>query len=409
MATTRFYLDTRGRARDGKGSIVITIYHNRTTATISTGIRVAPNHWNGETVHSVPGYDCINAHLAKRKAEIDKAIAFLSLEDGYESMTATQVKSRVDSKSKPVASSCLLSDLFHEYMDTGIKQGTRNIYTATLRKVKSFGGDSLKVTDIDLKWLLRFENFLSKTQGVNGRAIYLRSLRAVCNYALHTGATENYPFKNFKIKQEPTRKRDIPIEDFRRFMTYPAPERLSMYRDYFLLMFYLIGINSKDLLLARHSAINNGRFEYIREKTHKRYSIKIEPEAEELMVRWRGKDYLLDAMDHCKHYMSFSHAMNDALKEIGDVEWEMIPDPDDLFGIPRLEKKITPVIPGLTTYCARHSWATYAYQIGVPLDVISQALGHSDGNRTTLIYVKREREKVDEANRMVIDYLFGQG
>lgn len=84
----------------------------------------------------------------------------------------------------------------------------------------------------------------------------------------------------------------------------------------------------------------------------------------------------------------------------------MVPDPNDLFGVPKLEKTIVPVIPNLTTYFARHTWATLAYEIGIPLDTISQALGHSFGNRTTLIYVKNDQAKVDAANRKVIDYLF---
>ena len=244
----------------------------------------------------------------------------------------------------------------------------------------------LKMENINLKWLHQFEMFLAKTQGVNGRAIYLRSLRAVCNYALHTNVISSYPFQNFSIRQEPTRKRSVSVQLFRKFLDYPTSERNAMFRDYFLLMFYLIGINSKDLLLGLEKQIIHGRFEYIREKTHKKYSIRIEPEAEELLKRYKGRNYLLRAMDGCKHYKSFAHEMNDHLKMIGEEVVEMVPDPEDLFGTPRLIKTVKPVIPGISTYFARHCWATFAYEAGVPLDVISQALGHSSGNRTTRGY-----------------------
>lgn len=139
----------------------------------------------------------------------------------------------------------------------------------------------------------------------------------------------------------------------------------------------------QDLLLARKNNLVNGRLEYIREKTHKKYSIRIEPEAEELLKRYKGSDYLLRAMDGCKHYKSFAHEMNDHLKMIGEEVVEMVPDPEDLFGTPRQIKTVRPVIPGISTYYARHCWATFVYGAGVPLDVISQALGHSSGNRTT--------------------------
>lgn len=408
MATTRFYLDLRGRAKDGKGSIVITIYHNRTTATIPTGIRVAPNEWNGSHVIRVVGCDAINAKLTEKISSINRSIAYLSIDSNrFDSMTAPQVKQAITEKKvvKPVH---LVSDLFSEYLATDIKEGTKEIYRATLSKVLAFGGKTLKMEDINLKWLHQFEKFLSKTQGVNGRAIYLRSLRAVCNYALHTNVISSYPFQNFSIKQEPTRKRSVSVELFRKFLDYPTSARNAMFRDYFLLMFYLIGINSKDLLLARKGNLVNGRLEYIREKTHKKYSIKVEPEAEELLKRYEGENYLLRAMDGCKLYKSFAHEMNDHLKMVGEEIVETVPDPEDLFGTPRPIKTVKPVIPGISTYYARHCWATFAYEAGISLDVISQALGHSSGNRTTLIYVKFNQQAVDAANRQVIDFVFNK-
>lgn len=405
MATTRFYLDLRGKAKDGKGSIVITIYHNRTTAMVPTGVRVAPNEWDGNHVIRLPGSDAINARLAEKKSNLDRSIAYLSMDsNGFESMTAPQVKKAVTEK-KVAKPTHLVSDLFNEYLTLDIKEGTKEIYRTTLSKVLAFGGKSLKMEDVNLKWLHQFERFLSKTQGINGRAIYLRSLRAVCNYALHTNVIASYPFQNFSIRQEPTRKRSVSVEIFRKFLDYPAPSHLARYRDYFLLMFYLIGINSKDLLLARRQQLVDGRLEYIREKTHKKYSIKIEPEAGELLKKYGGESHLLEAMDKCKLYKSFAREINDHLKEIGEVKWEMVPDPDDLFGTPHLIKTVTPVIPEITTYYARHCWATFAHEAGIPIDTISQALGHSSGNRTTLIYVKFNQEAVDEANRKVIDFV----
>ena len=407
MATTRFYLDLRGRAKDGKGSIVITIYHNRTTAMVPTGVRVAPNEWDGNHVIRLPGSDAINARLAEKKSNLDRSIAYLSMDsNGFESMTAPQVKKAVTEK-KVAKPTHLVSDLFNEYLTLDIKEGTKEIYRTTLSKVLAFGGKSLKMEDVNLKWLHQFERFLSKTQGINGRAIYLRSLRAVCNYALHTNVISSYPFQNFSIRQEPTRKRSVSVEIFRKFLDCPAPSHLARYRDYFLLMFYLIGINSKDLLLARRQQLVNGRLEYIREKTHKNYSVKIEPEAGELLKKYGGESHLLEAMDKCRLYKSFAREINDHLKEIGEVKWEMVPDPDDLFGTPQLKKIITPVIPEITTYYARHCWATFAHEAGVSLDIISQALGHSSGNRTTLIYVKFNQEAIDDANRKVIDFVNG--
>ncbi len=63
--------------------------------------------------------------------------------------------------------------------------------------------------------------------------------------------------------------------------------------------------------------------------------------------------------------------------------------------------------PKLTSYWARHTWATLASELDIPEDVISHALGHSysTGAAVTQVYINFNRKKIDEANRKVIDYI----
>ena len=397
MANTKLYLDLRSRAKDGKGTILIMIIHNRTSASISTGIRISPDEWNGRNIKQGSPNFALNAKLIEQKAKVDKDIALLMINEDVESMSAAEIKVNIVNPSPVKNSGHLLTDLFHEYTSNGMENGTKLIYKSTLKKVTSFAGESVTIEEVNLKWIYQFEKYLSATQGPNGRAIYLRSLKAICNYAKHIGVVSGYPFENFKIKYEPTRKRCIDVVTFREFCKCPVSEPTNKYRDYFILIFLLIGVNVKDLLLARPNQLVEGRFEYIRAKTHKKYSIKVEPEAQALLDKYKGKDYLLEAMDHCKHHTNFARQINEFCQQVGPV----VEDQEELFSD---KKKIEPIIPGITTYFARHSWATFAYEAGVPIDVISQALGHSMGNKTTLIYIKPDQSKVDRANRMVINY-----
>ena len=405
MAKTGLYLDMRGKAKDGKGSVLITIYHNETTTTISTGVRVAPNHWRNDRVVNVPGDEAINAYLSGKLTDIEKAIALLSLDKRYKSMTASQIRNSIVKKDNINPSDKLVSSVFREYMTQDLRENTKALYRMTLNKVLAFGGETMRIDSIDIKWVTKFESYLAKTQGVNGRAIHLRNLRAICNYAKKMRLISDYPFEDFSIRQEPTKKRNIPVAKLRKLLTWPLPDDKARYRDYFFLMFYLIGINSIDLLSAKKSDVVDGRLEYIRHKTGKRYSVKLEPEALEIIDRYKGKDWLLDAMDNVKLYTSFARKINETLREIGDEKIELVYDQDDLFAEPVPVKKIRPLIPGITTYYARHSWGTIAKSIGIPIDVIAQALGHSPGNKTTLIYVEFDQRLVDDANRKVIDYL----
>ena len=410
MATTNLYLDLRAKAKDGKGSVIITIYHNASTASIPTGVRLPPSEWNKSTQKAirVSGCEALNARLQTQKSDIDKAIAMLSMDDAFADMTAPQLKHEIVGGKPKKAAGRLVSDLFQEYLNTGnLKDSTKETYEITLKKIRQFAGPHLKMQDINLKWLRSFETYLAKTQTINGRSIYLRNLRAVCRYSWKNKLISDYPFAFFQIKRQETRKKGVLVNKLREFMHYPTSVYNERYRDYFFLMFYLIGINVIDLFKAQKSQVVDGRLLYTRSKTGRKYSIKIEPEARALLDKYAGsEDNLIEAADHCQHYKSFAHMLNDALKSIGEMVTETLPS-DDLFEEATISH-IEPLIPGITSNVARHCWATFALEIGIPIEIISQAMGHSAGSKTTWIYIKPNPAKVDEANRKVIDYLLGK-
>lgn len=129
----------------------------------------------------------------------------------------------------------------------------------------------------------------------------------------------------------------------------------------------------------------------------KLYSVLLQPEALEIIERYRGKDYLLNVMDEYKDYRNFLHRMGIALKEIGPVQ-----------RVGRGGLKVRePLFPELSSYWSRHTWATIAAGLDVPKETISEALGHSIGSEVTAIYIRFDQKKVDAANRLVIDHVNG--
>ena len=397
MVYTKLYLDFRYKSKDGHGNLLLLVRNGKTSSSIPVDLKLYRQEWDGEKVVNRPDSMQLNAMISKFKSEIDIKIAALSMNKNLTDTCAAEVVKAITSK-KPINNikHILVSQLAYEYMDNDLSNGTKEIYKSVISKVENYGGKDTVITDIDYQWIIGFNKYLSKTQGVNGRAIYLRHLRALCKYAMHLGLINVSPFDDFKIKTEPTKHRVIDIETLRRFYHHQTTKHQERFKDYFFLMFFLIGINAADLFYATHDSVIKGRLDYIRRKTHKKYSIKIQPEAQELLDKYRGRHYLVEAMDHCKDLKNLIHMMNRALGSIGDSV------PNDLFAN---ENGIVPVIPGITTYYARHTWATIAHSLGVSIDVISQALGHSFGNRTTLIYVKPDQSQVDSANRLVIDTL----
>ena len=146
----------------------------------------------------------------------------------------------------------------------------------------------------------------------------------------------------------------------------------------------LCGINIVDL--CGLSSVVNGRVEYARAKTHRLYSIKVEPEAAELIEKYKGTRLLLNYADNCTDYRFFYRHLNAALHDIAA----------DLG------------LPTISTYWGRHSWATIAASLDIPKETIAAALGHG-GNSVTDIYIDFDQAKVDAANRRVLDWvLYGK-
>lgn len=287
------------------------------------------------------------------------------------------------------------------FIDSKTNSGTKGVYKHTLDRIRLFDPDIDKKNfeDIDLKWLVGFEAFCARTASKNARNIHLRNIRAVFNNAIDYEITTAYPFRRFKIRPEATRKRSLSVEELRRLFNYPVEHYAEIYRDCFKLIFMLCGINTVDLWGLK-SITKDGRIEYKRAKTGRLYSIKVEPEAMVIIEKYRGEKGLLCIADRWNDSRNFRHQLNKALQRIGHVERKG-----------RGGKKIiTAEFEGVSSYWARHSWATIAYNdLSISKDIIAQALGHSGGETVTDIYLDKDSRLVDDANRRVIDWvLYGK-
>lgn len=290
---------------------------------------------------------------------------------------------------------------FQRFIDGKTNKGTKGVYRHTLNKIRTFDPDidKKKFEDITMQWLTDFEAFCARTASKNARNIHLRNIRAVFNNAIDYEITTAYPFRRFRIRPEATRKRSMSVEELRSFIDMKVEDYQQFYKDMFLLSFFLIGCNAVDMYGLSEITSDN-RIEYTRAKTHRKYLIKVEPEALEIINKYRGKSNLLCIADRWSDHRNFVHQLNKALKNMGQLE-----------RVGRGGKKIrTPAFPELSSYWCRHTWATIAYNCcGVPEDIIAQALGHASAHTTTSIYINRSAKLVDEANRKVLDWvLYGK-
>lgn len=409
MATVSLYLDKRACSEGQNAPIKIAINHKGATTLISTGIKVSENQWDGrrKEVVSHPNKRQINMFLSGRKLQIESVILSLT---GLERRTAREIREMILDEIDPERSekkerqNSFLNRMRH-YASLARTDSTRYVYERTLRRLKEFDpqAESLAFSDIDKDYLRRFEAFCARTEKKNTRNIHLRNIRAIFNDAIDAEITTCYPFRKFSIKPEQVAKKSLTKSELRRLLEVQCEDYQKEYRDMFLLMIMLRGINACDLFSATDRDVVHGRLEYRRRKVGTLFSVKLEPEAMEIINRYKGKNYLLIPLDRYKYYADYLHHFNDALKQIG----RPLQKPGQ-----RLSKRnsiIGPgLFPGLSSNWARHTWATIASELDIPKDIISRGLGHSFGVAVTDIYIDFDMKKVDDANRRIIDYLFLQ-
>ena len=162
-------------------------------------------------------------------------------------------------------------------------------------------------------------------------------------------------------------------------------------RDIFMFSFYTRGMSFIDMAFLKKKDLQNGILSYRRHKTNQQLFIKWEKPMQELINKYdtSGTPYLLPVIKSCdkderRQYKSEAHRVNRNLKKIG--------------------RQLGLVIP-LTTYVARHGWASIAKSKNIPVSVISEAMGH-DSEKTTLIYLASlDTSAIDKANSLILKSL----
>lgn len=377
MAKSTLRLDTRRPLQDGTYPVQVKVGYG-TNIYLATGIYLAPEDWDSK-LQVCTGKQARSTNNILRNSLLQVSNRILELRESgqWEKLTRPQIRQMLTDMSltTPTIDVPTLGD-YIDKVKALKKENTARSYENTLVKLKAYCDPySVRFTDMSFAWFEGFVNSMSDLKR-NTVAKYLKCIKTVIRYAEDDGVEVNQGYKKVNSRAErDTPMRNLPVETFRRIRDTFIKGKTARYKDAFLLSFYLIGINMADLLALPKDCIVNGRLHYKRAKTGKNYSILIQPEAQAIIDKYPGKDHLLDFVEKCS---CFRYNCNDLLN--------------------KLEA-------GLTWYWARYSWANYAVDLDIPKDIISEALGHKHGSTVTGIYIKYSLDKVDKANRQVIDYL----
>lgn len=379
MAKSTLRLDTRRALRDGTYPVQIKVGYG-TNLYLATGIYLLPTDWNARLqVCTGKQARSINNILRSLLLQVSNRILELRETGQWSTYTTAQVRQMLTDMSltAPTIDVPTLGG-YIEKVKALKSERTQRSYESTLVRLRLYcDPDKVRFTDMSFAW---FEGWVKNMEegGLkrNTVAKYLKCVKTVIRYAEEDEVPINKAYLKVDSRAETdTPMRNLPVATLRRVRDTYIKGKTAVYKDAFMLSFYLIGINMADLLALPKDCIVNGRLQYKRAKTGKNYSILVQPEAQAIIDKYPGKDHLLSFAEKCS---CFRYNCNDLLN--------------------KLEK-------GLTWYWARYSWANYAVDLDIPKDTISEALGHKHGSTVTGIYIKYGLDKVDKANRQVIDYL----
>ena len=394
--------------RDGTFPLMLRLTQNRKRKYLSLGMSVEERFWDfkkNTPKRNCPDRDAILSVIERKSKQYREQITQFKVE-GKDYTLETLVQ-RVENPVRQMN--------FGEYLDYFIqqlKEENRLGYAESFKGLKSSlirYCDSLdfQFTHIDQQWLKGYEMFLIRSgKKENTIGIRFRSLRVIFNKAVSEKLVkrEYYPFDDFKVSKfhEQTMKRAISKEDIKRIIeldlrtvtTYHSPY-LSLGRDLFLFSYLSRGINLTDVARIRYCDIFEGRLSYHRQKTGKLISFQLQPMALDIIEKYRKPearqdDYVFPILDRKVHKTAVqirdkvrkaNKATNKALHRIGEK-----------LGIPI----------DLTTYVARHSYATVLKRSGVSTAIISESLGHSSEKVTQIYLDSFENSQIDEAMKNLL-------
>lgn len=279
-----------------------------------------------------------------------------------------------------------------EQLDKARQQRTADTYRTTLNSFRRYrNGIDTTFDHIDSTMLEDYEAWLKRSSVcMNTVSFYMRRLRAIYHRAIDSGLTaDNKPFRNVYTNIATTAKRAVAIDSMRLIKDYqPTAKSEEFARDMFLFSFYTRGMALVDMANLKTTDIHNGCLTYRRRKTGQLIQMEWDVRMQDIVDRHPGTTgvFLLPIISKLngKEQSQFrwrQYQINSNLKAIGEE-----------LGLAHK----------LTLYVARHSWATIANTLNIPLSVISQGMGHNS-EKTTRIYLKSlDTRVIDRANQLVL-------
>ncbi len=370
----------------------------------SLGISIKPRYWDftrNKPKPNCPNKDYIQKIILDKQTELQQRM--LELNSEQKEYTTTTLLNDENKKFELKTVSEFYQELIEEYRVNN-KCGNRLIYKSSYNSLKVFTNDKLDIpfSAIDITWLNKYERWLrSKGNEETTMSLMFRTLRSTYNKAIKAKCARKseYPFDEFKINKfdVSTQKRAIAKTEVLKFTKDVRPigkrQYIQLSKDIFMFSYLCGGINFTDIAnLTKANIIEGKRLHYIRQKTGKLIKIGLSEEAMKIIERYatESKGYLFPILNANLHKTPLQK-QNRIHKILGKVNINL-----------KLIAAQLGVEGNLTTYVARHSFASVLKKSGVNIALISEALGHSDIATTQIYLDSFDNEQIDAAMKNLL-------
>lgn len=399
MATVKLILHKNWKHKVGTYPLVFQIIHNRRKKIVYTEYRIEEANFNpemqkvqlsNETQLSGKTVVIINREMKlQRNALLERIAEFERLDIDF------SVK---DLECKPLNHH---PTYILEYMNRQINlkllgkhEGIAQAYRSTKDSFGRFlGMKDIEVAHITPLLIRKYQAFLfARGASENTVAYYMRNMKTIFNCIVQDGykTSSELPFRGIRTTICKTIKRAITREELIRIAKMefePGEGHIEFARDIFLFSYYTCGMAFVDIAYLKKCNIESGVIIYFRHKSKQQIRVSVIEPLNRLINKYQNpSEYVLPILDvnlQKSLYDQYRLALgkvNKNLKIVGDCA--------------RLDYR-------LTTYMARHTWATQVKLLGTPISVISQGLGHTSENTTRIYLQEFDSKVVDSVNSKV--------
>ena len=383
---------------NGEHPLMIRIAKSGKKTYRSLGLSIHPKYWDfnrNQPKRNYPNREELQNLITTKKNEFQKTILELNITQKEYSIGT--VKDKIG-KPKTVK---MVDQVFIEYIDS-LKQSKRLRYADSCKLVFNslihFNRHlNIYFSEIDLSWLRKYEKWLrAHGLAINSIGIRFRTLRTIYNYAIAENhvSPECYPFKKFKVSkfQQATAKRSLTKKDIDKVLNYPTSNKNQQLAiDIFTFSYLMGGINFVDIANLTQESIIEDRLIYIRKKTGKLIKMPLHVKAVEIIKKYmsnRNKYIFPILFNHHQTELQKTNRVNKITSKINKQLKEVGKELD------------LPI--DLTTYVARHSFATVLKRAGVSTSLISESLGHSSEKVTQFYLDSFENKQFNEAMKHLL-------